>query len=108
MAEQASISAWRNPKFLNSYFGCVTISTDDVHYAYDYPGERSLRLLGDVSGKEALEIGCGRGENSIALAKMGARPTGIDISPEMLSRSAEKAENEGVHVHLVQMRAEDI
>ena len=40
--------------------------------------------IGNVKNKTILDIGCGGGRNSIPLAKMGAKVTGVDISPQML------------------------
>jgi SAM-dependent methyltransferase len=42
--------------------------------------EAELRVLGDVAGKDVLELGCGAAEWSRALARAGARPVGLDNS----------------------------
>jgi 2-polyprenyl-3-methyl-5-hydroxy-6-metoxy-1,4-benzoquinol methylase len=48
-------------------------------------------LLGSVKGKKVIEIGCGNGYFSRALAKRGAKVTALDISVEMIAiASAEK------------------
>jgi len=39
-----------------------------------------IRVLGDVSGKTALDLGCGNGYFSRRLARLGAHVTGIDSS----------------------------
>ena len=49
------------------------ISTDDFHSGPLLPGDSTLRLLPEVRGRKALEIGCGAGQNSIFLAKQGAQ-----------------------------------
>lgn len=49
--------------------------------------------LADV---ETLDLGCGRGEVSAQLAKLGANVTGIDISPESLARARSLAERHRV------------
>ncbi len=49
------------------------ISLKDVHYGPISPGEVDLKLLGNVKGKDVLEIGCGGGQNAIVLKKWGAR-----------------------------------
>lgn len=46
--------------------------------------EDDLRLLGEVAGRDVLEIGCGGGQCSRWLAKQGARVVGTDLSAGML------------------------
>ena len=80
----------------------AAISTDDVHYGPLIPGEREFRLLGDVRGKRVLELACGGAQNSIALAKWGARVTAVDLSPNQIAHARRLATSEGVEVDLVQ------
>ena len=47
--------------------------------------EAELRVLGDVAGKDVLEAGCGAAQWSIALARRGARCTGLDLSERQLA-----------------------
>jgi 2-polyprenyl-3-methyl-5-hydroxy-6-metoxy-1,4-benzoquinol methylase len=58
------------------------ISRETVHYGPLCPGEDRLGLLGDISGKKVVDLGCGGGQNSVALKKMGAEVMGVDISSE--------------------------
>lgn len=46
--------------------------------------EYAYHLLGDVRGKSVLDYGCGSGDNSVLLAKRGAKSIGVDISPELI------------------------
>lgn len=68
--------------------------------------ERELQVLGDVSDKDVLEFGCGGAQWSIALAKRGARMTGLDLSDEQLRFAEKLVREEGVGVKLVQGSAE--
>lgn len=43
-----------------------------------------LRLLGDLKGKKILDLACGQGFFSRAIADLGAEVTGIDISKELI------------------------
>ena len=46
--------------------------------------EFDLGLIGNVSGKKVLEIGCGAANCGIALAKQGAIVTCVDISEQQI------------------------
>jgi SAM-dependent methyltransferase len=61
-------------------------------------------VLGDVSGKDVLELGCGAARFSIALSRLGARCVGLDIS----ERQLEHARAEGADFQLVHAPADDV
>jgi 2-polyprenyl-3-methyl-5-hydroxy-6-metoxy-1,4-benzoquinol methylase len=46
-----------------------------------------LDLLGDVTGRQVLDAGCGEGYLARVLAARGARVTGIDLSPRLIARA---------------------
>jgi len=48
------------------------------------------RVLGDVSGKDVLDLGCGNGYFSRKLVRMGARVTGVDSSAPIVEKAREK------------------
>src|SRR5215472_4597559 len=50
-----------------------------------------LAQLGDVTGQEVLDAGCGEGYLSRILAARGARVTGVDLSPRLVELAATKA-----------------
>jgi SAM-dependent methyltransferase len=56
----------------------------------------ALALLGDLQGKDLLEIGCGHGELTAWLALRGARVTTRDISPGMIEIARRVAMRLGV------------
>jgi len=51
--------------------------------------ETEAGLLPDVRGKDTLELGCGTGYVSAWLARRGARPVGLDLSPRQLATARE-------------------
>ncbi len=65
-------------------------------------------MLGDVSGKDVLELGCGAAQWSIALAGLGARPVGLDLSRRQLAHAREAMSEAGVEFPLVEASAEDV
>lgn len=65
---------------------------------YDVPGflagktslkNPELSLLGDISGKSVLHLQCHFGQDSISLARMGAKVTGIDLSDAAIEQAKE-------------------
>jgi SAM-dependent methyltransferase len=59
-------------------------TTHDIVFGPLAPPERELRLLGDLRGLRVLDVGCGGGETTIAMARQGAQATGVDSSGEPL------------------------
>jgi SAM-dependent methyltransferase len=70
--------------------------------------EQRLQLLGDVRGKDVLELGCGAAWWSIALARDGARVIGLDFSERRLEQAAYRMRAAGLEFPLVRARAERI
>ncbi|MFB6081688.1 MAG: class I SAM-dependent methyltransferase [Halanaeroarchaeum sp.] len=67
-----------------------------------------LRLLLDVAGKDVLELGCGGGQCSIALAERGANVTGIDLSEEQLAYARDLADERDADVEFLQGDVTDL
>ena len=57
-----------------------------------------LAFVPDLAGLEVIDLGCGEGRNTRALARRGARMTGVDLSPEMIAaaRASEAKEPLGI------------
>jgi SAM-dependent methyltransferase len=68
--------------------------------------EEDARLLGDVSGRDVLEVGCGSAPCARWLAEQGARVVGLDLSAGMLRYAAAAGEATGLPVPLVRANAE--
>ena len=70
--------------------------------------EASLQILGEVKGRDILELGCGAAQWSIALAKAGARPVGLDLSERQLAHARGLMAEAGVDFPLVHASAEQV
>ncbi|MCT2587125.1 class I SAM-dependent methyltransferase [Actinophytocola gossypii] len=68
--------------------------------------EADARLLGDVAGRDVLEVGCGSAPCARWLAAEGARVVGLDLSAGMLRYAAAAGEATGIEVPLVRANAE--
>lgn len=77
------------------------ISTRRIHYGPNIPSEDDLQLIGDVSGKNILEMGCGGGQCSIAFARKGANVVGVDISERQIAYAKKLAEQAGLEVRFL-------
>jgi SAM-dependent methyltransferase len=79
----------------------------DVDFVWCPEGvrEADAHLLGDVRGKQVLELGCGAAAGARWLAVQGAEVTGLDLSAGMLRHARAAQERSGVRVPLVQADA---
>ena len=48
-----------------------------------------LDLLGNISGKKILHLQCHFGQDTLSLAKMGAKVTGVDLSDKAIDKARE-------------------
>lgn len=73
---------------------------DAVVYGPDIATEAEFRLLGNLTAKRVLELGCGAGASLVAMAKQGAHAIGLDFSADQLAAARRLAEQEKVKVEL--------
>jgi SAM-dependent methyltransferase len=52
---------------------------------------RLVKRAGVRSGQRVLDVACGTGVVSVTAARLGARVTGLDLTPELLERARENA-----------------
>ena len=70
--------------------------------------EDSLGTLGHVDGLDVIELGCGTGYVSAWLARRGARPVGVDVTPAQLETASRCQEESGISFPLIEASAEDV
>lgn len=68
--------------------------------------ESEVNALGDVAGLDVLELGCGAAQWSIGLAREGARPVGVDISPRQLQHARRAIASSGFEIPVIEASAE--
>lgn len=76
------------------------LALDVVPYGPDIATEADLRLLGKLEGRRVLELGCGGGPVSVAMARQGAKVIAVDHSAEQIGHARRLCEREGVTVEL--------
>ena len=107
MSNKRNEESWN--KLSDHYQSAQIISLENVHYNPYGPGERELGIIGDVKGLDILEVGCGGGQNSIVLAKWGAKSvTGLDQSENQLEYAMQLAKGEDVDVQFIKSDMEDM
>lgn len=70
--------------------------------------ESEVQMLGDVVGKDVVELGCGTAYVSAWLARRGARVVGVDITPEQLATARAMQAKHGLEFPLIEASAEDV
>lgn len=61
-----------------------------------------LNLLGDVKGKTILHLQCHFGQDSLSLARMGAKVTGIDLSDAAIAQARKMNDELGLDAEFIQ------
>jgi SAM-dependent methyltransferase len=67
--------------------------------------EADVRVLGEVDGLDAVELGCGTAYVSAWLAQRGARPVGVDITPAQLATARRCQRESGLAFPLLEADA---
>ena len=66
-------------------------------YLNSFEQGKLIPLLGNLTGKNVLDIGAGTGRLSVLLANRGAKVTALDVSSEMLKK-IKKAKNQEIKI----------
>jgi SAM-dependent methyltransferase len=60
-----------------------------------------IELLGDISGKNLVHLQCNCGQDTLSLAQLGARVTGVDISDEAIAFATQLSQESGLAAQFV-------
>jgi SAM-dependent methyltransferase len=83
-------------------------AADEITWGILDVPEAEVGLLGDVAGKDVVELGCGTAYVSAWLARLGARPVGVDLTTEQLDTARAMQAKHGLQFPLVHASAEDV
>ena len=98
---------WEN--IVEQYHWETKISCDDFHYGPLIPGDIVLKLLPkNLKDLNCLEIACGGAQNSIYLAKNGAKCTALDSSEAQIAYAEKLAHENAVKIDLKILAMEQI
>jgi SAM-dependent methyltransferase len=70
--------------------------------------EDELGTLGPLEGRDVVELGCGTAYVSAWLARRGARPVGVDVTPAQLDTARRLQGETGLEFPLVEASAENV
>ena len=96
MSDEWSAAELFDEDYLHFYLPRLTDATSDAE------AERIWSLLSLQSGTDVLDLACGHGRISNRLAAMGARVTGVDVTPLFLGMARRDAAERGVDVDYVE------
>jgi len=80
----------------------------DIEWGTYGVAESELKVLGVVAGKDVIELGCGNAYFSAWLAKLGAQPVGLDVTPAQLQTARRMMAETGIEFPLVEADAEEV
>ena len=81
---------------------------DEIAWGVFKVPETEVDVLGDVRGLDVVELGCGTAYFSAWLAKRGARPVGVDVTPAQLETARRCMGETGIEFPLIEANAEDV
>jgi len=81
---------------------------EEINWGVFQVPESDVGVLPDVAGKDVVELGCGTAYFSAWLARRGARPVGVDITPAQLETARACQDEFALEFPLVEASAEDV
>jgi 2-polyprenyl-3-methyl-5-hydroxy-6-metoxy-1,4-benzoquinol methylase len=85
----------------NHHTGSAFYKMDDFLDGNSSLNDIELTLLGDVKGKTILHLQCHFGQDTLSLARMGAKVTGIDFSGIAINKARELNEQLGLDAEFI-------
>jgi SAM-dependent methyltransferase len=90
-----------NEEFTDARAASAWATTAITWGIFEVP-ETDVRALGDVTGLDVIELGCGTAYFSAWLARRGARPVGVDVTAAQLATARRCQRQFGVDFPLIE------
>jgi SAM-dependent methyltransferase len=81
---------------------------EEIDWGVWHASESELQVLGDVSGLDIVDLGCGTAYFCAWLARRGARVVGIDPTPAQLDTARRLQGETGLEFPLIEATGEDV
>jgi 2-polyprenyl-3-methyl-5-hydroxy-6-metoxy-1,4-benzoquinol methylase len=76
-------------------------SAEDIRWGLFGIPEATIDVLGDVTGLDVLELGCGTAFFSSWLMRAGARPVAVDVTPAQLDTARRCQKQFGLQFQMI-------
>lgn len=107
VAENRGIWAESNREYTDAQADRVWRAEEITWGMFGVP-ESEVGVLGDVDGLDVVDLGCGTGYFSAWLARRGARPVGVDVTPAQLDTARRLQRETSLEFPLIEASAEDV
>jgi SAM-dependent methyltransferase len=94
MKKDSSTESWGNIEMADEWVRLAQTSPHRLHFIMPF----TFKQLGNVSGKNILDLGCGEGGYSRELARKGASVTGVDCAENAIRYCVSYAEREQLKI----------
>jgi ubiquinone/menaquinone biosynthesis C-methylase UbiE len=98
----------RNNAEYTDEHACRAWAAEEITWGVFGWRETDVVALGEIAGLDVVELGCGTAYFSAWLAKRGARPVGVDVTPAQLETARRCMAEIGIEFPLVEASAEDV
>src|SRR5437764_15154388 len=95
-------ASYTGPKALEAW------QQEEIRWGVLHVPESEVGALPNVAGKDVVELGCGTAYFSAWLARRGARPVGVDVTPAQLESARARQRQLGIEFPLLAASAEDV
>ena len=102
MIEDTSTQSWNN--ISKEWCEIAPINETRLYFIMPY----MLRLMGDVSNKKILDLGCGEGGYARALTRMGAKVVAIDCASHSIDYAKKQSTKEGLDIDYYVRNSNDL
>lgn len=90
--------SWFRESFLDDYLWLYAHRSDTEAFRQ---AKVAVKLLPFEKGQKILDVACGAGRHILAFARLGAKLTGVDLSPSLIKAARKKLKDKNVHSKLI-------
>jgi SAM-dependent methyltransferase len=104
-----NLAVWQRKSLGYAEWAASAWASEEITWGFWPIPESQLKVLPEsVEGLDVVELGCGTAYFSGWLARRGARPVGIDLSPAQLATARAMQEQFGLPFPLIEGNAENV